>query len=397
MTKDVAEFSNALNGVYKRFSVLEPQLQQQELRNLNERERKMLHRAEQRLQQQLQTAQSAFLQEFRNHSVVVQREVDKIREQLRTKFEEDYNKQIQCLRQQLEEERVQCEKHKAEISKLKCAATAQDAYTTAMRHRLGLDKKEELRSRIQELEDEMVVVKREGAELARQLSRRNDLVSQLYADVSSLREELDKQVANSAHERQSWEGLISGLRQEMSQQQEHFGVHLREYENKFEEYRAKTAAEMQIQEILNTRRSEALVQMEEERLLHIKAKDKPTPRVVDIDVSPDRDTTLRDPASEVSLHNPTAEVPYNLVSVPRYRVDDMGMDTSWRDYQPRRSARVPGGRKTLFPKFQVQRTPNTSRNVRLPAMSEDQTGYQPRVQPPNPLGVSTVLGPRTSI
>mmetsp|Transcript_81939 Transcript_81939/g.162752 ORF Transcript_81939/g.162752 Transcript_81939/m.162752 type:complete len:398 (+) Transcript_81939:58-1251(+) len=397
MTRDVTEFSNALSSVYKRHSVLEPQLQQQELRNLSERERKMLHRAEQRLQQQLQTAQAAFLQEFRNHSVVVRREVDKIREQLRIKFEEDYKTQIQCLHQQLEEERAQREKHKAEISKLKCAAIAQDAYTRA--HRLGLDKKEELRSRIQELEEEMAVVKKEGAELARQLSRRNDLVAQLDADVSGLREELRKQVANSAHERQSWEGLINGLRQEMSQQQEHFGIHLREYETKFEEYRAKTAAELQIQEILNARRSAALVDMEEERLRHIKAKEKPTQRVVATDVPPEMDTALGepDPDSEQALQNSTAEAPYDIMNVSRYRVDDMGMDTSWRDYQPRTSFLGPQDRKTLFPKFQVERTPNTSRSLRLPSMSEDQIGHQPRVQPRNPLAVSTVLGPRTSI
>jgi len=398
MTKDVAEFSDALNKVYKRLSVLEPQLQQQELRNLSERERKVLHRAEQRLQQQLQTAQAAFLQEFRNHSVVVQREVDKIREQLRAKFEEDYNKQIESLRQQLEEEKAQCAKHKAEISKLKCAAIAQDAYTTAMRHRLGLDKKEELRSRIKELEEELAVVKKEGAELSRHLSRRNEMVTQLDGERAGLREELRKQVAHAAHERESWEGLIDGLKQEMSQQQEHFSVHLRAYESKFEEYRAKTAAELQIQEILNARRSEALVHMEEERLRHITAKKKPSPRLGDADVLPEADTALQDPASEAFLHNPTAEAPpYDIANVARYRVDDMGMDTSWRDYQPRTSARLPQGRKTLFPKFQVERTPDTSRSLRLPSMSEDQTGYQPRVQPRNPLRVSTVLSPRTSI
>merc|ERR1719356_1571094 len=87
------------------------------------------------------------------------------------------------------------------------------------------------------------------------------------------------QAANFLEEKRSYDERLRSLRLEMRQQQEQFKEHLQSYEAKFAEYKAKTDAELQIQDILNNRRSEALALMEEERQRHIKARTKPTPRI----------------------------------------------------------------------------------------------------------------------
>mmetsp|Transcript_35338 Transcript_35338/g.112445 ORF Transcript_35338/g.112445 Transcript_35338/m.112445 type:complete len:375 (+) Transcript_35338:115-1239(+) len=342
MASDVVKFSGAIDKVYKTYSTQEVQLDAKELRGLGEREQRATQLVEQKFQQQLQRARAAFLQEFRNHSVVVKCEVQKIREELTEKLEEKYGAQVKLLREQLTEEKSQSQKYKDEIFKLKGLAAAQEAYTTAMRHRLGLDKKEELRAEIQELKQELEGMKKENADISHQLSCRDGLVSQLGAELSGLEDELKKQASGFSEEKRSYEELLRSLRQEMRQQQDHFREHLKEFEEQFEEYRTKTTAELRIQDILNTRRSQALASMEEERQRHVRARAKPTPRI----------GAAEEGEAEGALQGPG---PYELAKDSRYRVDDMGMDTAWRDYQLSDLQLVPPARKPRQPKFKVDR------------------------------------------
>merc|ERR1719453_1357562 len=91
--------------------------------------------------------------------------------------------------------------------------------------------------------------------------------------------------------------------------------------------------------------------MEEERERHIKARTKPTPRIGPVD----GDGGFQ----EYDLHKNT-----------QYRVDGMGMDTSWRDYHVS-DMKVPQKRH-LLPKFKVERTrkPN-SNGANAPVETED--------------------------
>mmetsp|Transcript_102418 Transcript_102418/g.219142 ORF Transcript_102418/g.219142 Transcript_102418/m.219142 type:complete len:379 (-) Transcript_102418:71-1207(-) len=343
MAADVAKFSGAIDKVYKTFST-QVTFDQKELKGLSER--KVVQHIEQKFQQQLQRARSAFLQEFRNHSVVVENEVRKIREELTERLEERYGERTSALREKCEEARTLVQKHKDEIVQLKSLVAAQETYLAAVRHRWGLEQKEKLRAEIEELRKELETSRGENADLAHDLVSRNELLEQLGGELSGLESELKRQAGTFAEEKRSYDERLRGLRMEMRSQQEQFKEHLRAYEEKFEEYKAKTDAELQIQDILNNRRTEALALMEEERQRHIKARTKPTSRI-------------GGPASE-EAESIAHQAPYDLAKSTRYRVDDMGMDTSWRDYQLAETlqpAPPPANGKPRPPKFYVERSP----------------------------------------
>lgn len=153
-----------------------------------------------------------------------------------------------------------------------------------------------------------------------------------------LESKLEYQANNFAEEKKEYDERIRNLRLEMKQKEDQFASHLKMYEDRFQEFKSKTTHELQIQEILNKRRSEALHLMEEERERHIKARTKPTPRI--------------GPGSETE--DDSRFTAYDLHKNTQYRVDDMGMDTSWRDYHVS-DMKVPQKRH-LLPKFKVERT-----------------------------------------
>jgi chromosome segregation ATPase len=339
MTADVAQFTNALDKVYKTFSTQEVHLDRKEMKGLGERG--TIQYIEKKFQQQLQRARSAFISEFRNHSVVVESEVQKIRKELTASLELKYGEQVAELKQQAEQCDKLVSKHQDQIAHLKSLAAAQEAYLTAARHRWGLEQREKLRAEIQSLREESEASRRETSDLSHQLMCRDELVAQLRGELSNLEVELKKQAGMQQEEKEAYEERLRVLKLEMKQQQDQFKEHLRSYEDRFSEYRAKTTSELQIQDILNTRRSEALASMEEERQRHIKARTKPTSRIgsrEDLDES-----------QENSKFEPA------VIRDARYRVDEMGMDTSWRDYQLASLQLVAPNRKPGVPKFKVQR------------------------------------------
>lgn len=345
MAADVARFGGAVDKVYKTFSTQEVHLDRKEMKGLNERG--TVQYIEKKFQQQLQRARSSFLQEFRNHSVVVENEVEKIREELTKSLELKYGEQIAGLKQQAEQADKLVSKHRDEIAHLKGLAAAQEAYLTAARHRWGTEQRERMRAEITTLREEIEASRRETSDLSHQLMCRDELVAQLRGELSQLEADLKRQAGTFAEEKRAYDERLRGLRLEMRNQQDQFKEHLRAYDERFSEYRAKTTSELEIQDILNNRRSEALEAMDEERQRHIKARTKPTERIGDGEREVEIDSTCGT---------------YELAKGTRYRVDDMGMSTDWRDYQLNDLQLVASRKKQGLPKFRVDkaRTPRHS-------------------------------------
>merc|ERR1712224_1143338 len=201
------------------------------------------------------------------------------------------------------------------------------------------------------IREELEESKKVAADLNHQLMCRDELVVQLRGELSMLESKLEYQANNFAEEKKEYDERIRNLRLEMKQKEDQFTSHLKMYEDRFQEFKSKTSHELQIQEILNKRRSEALSSMEEERERHIKARTKPTPRIGPVD----GDGGFQ----EYDLHKNT-----------QYRVDDMGMDTSWRDYHVS-DMKVPQKRH-LLPKFKVERMQKPAHSaVNAPVETED--------------------------
>jgi hypothetical protein len=350
MSADIAEFTQAVDKAWKTFSTQEVALDPKEVVGLDERDH--LQYIEQKFQQQLARARSAFLQCFRNHSVVVESEVKKIREELTVQLDAQYGEKINLLRKQMAECSALVSRHKDEIAHIKGLTTAQESYLSAIRHRWGFEKKEDLKEKIVKLKDELDESKKVAADLNHQLMCRDELVVQLRGELSMLESKLEYQANNFAEEKKEYDERIRNLRLEMKQKEDQFASHLKMYEDRFQEFKSKTTHELQIQEILNKRRSEALSSMEEERERHIKARTKPTPRI-----GPGGD-------AEDSRYQE-----YDLHKNTQYRVDDMGMDTSWRDYHVS-DMKVPHKRH-LLPKFKVERMRKAPPAGNAPVETED--------------------------
>lgn len=381
MAADVAAFESAIDKAYGNFSTVDAQPEFKESRRYTERDRREY--LERRFQEQLQRARAAFLQEFRNHSVVVECEVRKIREELTQKLEEKYGEKMEQLRRQSAESEALAQKLRDEVAHLKGLVTAQESYLVAARHHCAQEDKmgieiNRLRLLVQEKTDE-------SSGLLHQLTCRDELVAQLGGELSTLETEMKRQVGDFAQEKREHDDLLRGLRAEVKQQREQFESRLGAFQEQFEEYKAKSTAELRVQEILNGRRAEALRNMEEERQRHIVARTKPSQRIGAVASSASAVVAVAPVAnpmhgSAAPMANPMlgsappAGVPavgvatteaqqsdsearyeqYLLAKDTRYRVDEMGMDTAWRDYRLNDSQPASMARKSV-PKFRVER------------------------------------------
>merc|ERR1712023_59450 len=100
----------------------------------------------------------------------------------------------------------------------------------------------------------------------------------------------------------------------------------------------------------------------------IKARTKPTPRIGEMQEETEAESRCE---------------PYELVKNTRYRVDNMGMDTGWRDYQLENLQLVPPKKKPALPKFRVDKgrkmgpnAPTATDNLLPPAYSKSRTPRQ---------------------
>lgn len=336
MAADVAKFSAAIDKVWKTFSTQEV-LDRRELKELAERD--IVQYVDQRFQEHLQRARGAFLQEFRNHSVVVESEVRKIRAELTEQLEQEYGEKIAHWKNQSEQSFALLSKRAEEIAQLKSLTIAQETYISAVRHRLSCEQTEKLQNEIRELNVELQRAKRDGAELSHELVCSDELVSLLREEVDMSAAELDSQKREWQEEQRVAEERHSSTLFEMDLQLEACNDERERQDKRFAEHREQTSRELQVQEILNARRSQALALMEEEREMHTLARTKPSPRI-----------------------GPDGDKPYSLAKNSRYRVDHMGMSTSWREYELTERQGGAASRKPKVPKFRVDR----HRHVNVP-------------------------------
>mmetsp|Transcript_58342 Transcript_58342/g.157292 ORF Transcript_58342/g.157292 Transcript_58342/m.157292 type:complete len:416 (+) Transcript_58342:66-1313(+) len=400
MAADVPAFVAALDKVYGNFSTFDMQPEPGSARGA------AAPQLEQRLREQLQRARAAFLQEFRNHSVVVECEVRKIREELTRTLEEKYGERIEQLKRKNLESEALIQKLRDEVAHLKGLVTAQESYLVSVRHQRAQVEPERLTGEIDELRQQLEDAAEEKAGLSNQLSSRNELVTQLGGELSKLEAELKRQVSDFAREKRSHDDVLRALKDEMKQQRQQFESRMTSFQEQFEEYKAKTTAELQVQEILNARRAEALRNMEDERQRHVKARTKPTARISALapianpmlgsappsGIAPVANPLLGSgpPGAELtSLPNGDADEEsearyeqYMLAKDTRYRVDDMGMDTAWRDYQLSQPAPSTLPARKAMPKFRVERARKAnSVGPHAPVATEDALRPEHSVRP----------------
>merc|ERR1719321_614139 len=110
MAADLAEFQLAIDKTWKTLSTQEV-IDEASPYAQGEANREHMRFVEQAFQQQLARARTAFLQQFRNHSVVVESEVKKIREELTIQLDAQYGEKINLLRKQMAECSAQTSKH----------------------------------------------------------------------------------------------------------------------------------------------------------------------------------------------------------------------------------------------------------------------------------------------
>lgn len=374
MAADVAKLCASLDKIFKTFSTQEVQLDPKEMKNF--RERGTMQYIEQKFQAHLQRARAAFLQEFRNHAVVVETEVRKIREEMTEKMEDKYGKMLGELRESVMGTEGLVQAQKAEISQLKGVVAAQETYMTAAKH------KEHLEGLNQSLDQQLENARGEIADLKHQLACREEMLRQVTHDVAQTELELNRHRASSEEEKREADERYQVLHKAMQQQQKQFSEHIQRYSQEFHQYKEKASDQMQILAILNRRLKEALCNMEEERQRFILARSKPTPRI----------------GEEVEEDLP--EEPVDLDPSPVYRTDDMGMDTAWRDYKiSNMELVIPASRP--MPRFKVDRV---RRAVPGPGSAPGSGRETPRLSRPVPCQLlqlpqvapelGTVLAPR---
>lgn len=311
MSTNAARVSVAIDKVYKTCFTQDQPLDlndQKDMKGLSERV--IVQYVKPKFQQQLQRVRCAFQEEFANHSVVAESEVRKIRDELSEKLEEKYSEKMNTLRRQAAAYSSLIMTHQDEICHLKGVAESQAVSLSAVRQRLGLEQRDQLKAEIQSLKKELEKFKCKNVDLSHKVSGLDNLVAELRSGELALSEELARKKENAAEAKRTHEEEIRSLRQEMDEQRERFECHLNAHNQYFIEYKEKTSAQLLAQEILNTRRSEALTSMEEERERYLNARVKQSPR-----------------------SRPLKEMPCELVPCARYRVDEMGMDVSWREYK----------------------------------------------------------------
>lgn len=400
MAADMPAFVAALDKVYGNFSTLDMQPEPGGVRG------GAGPHLEQKLREQLQRARAAFLQEFRNHSVVVECEVRKIREELTRTLEEKYGERIEQLKRKNLESEALIQRLRDEVAHLKGLVTAQESYLVSVRHQRAQEEPEKLTREIAQLQQQLEDAADEKAGLSHQLSCRDELVAQLGGELSKLEAELKRQVSDFAQEKRSHDDVMRALKDEMKQQRHQFESRMASFQEQFEEYKAKTTAELQVQEILNVRRAEALRNMEDERQRHIKARTKPTPRVSPLapvanpmlgsarpgvialvanpmlSSAPTGSDVTGFPNGEADEDSEARYEQHLLAKDTRYRVDDMGMDTAWRDYRLSNPAPATLPARKAMPKFRVERARKAmSAGPHAPIATEDTLRPEPSARP----------------
>eukprot|EP00397_Hematodinium_sp_SG-2012_P022151 GEMP01022934.1.p1 GENE.GEMP01022934.1~~GEMP01022934.1.p1 ORF type:complete len:358 (+),score=85.09 GEMP01022934.1:228-1301(+) len=292
----------------------------------------------------LRKAHAAFLQCFRNHALVVDKEVTKKGIELTEKLEESYGEKLTALRKQAAESASLVLKHKEEVVYLNGLVLAQENLIAAAKHKYDLDKTQNMQEEIEELRCQLEASMQESAHKSFQLSCGEQLIEQLRAEVQEADGVLEAHIRQFEKEKAELERQSSEVRGELKKKREGYKEQLRELQSEFSGYKRDAEKEIEIQSLLNNRRSDALKALESERRRNAAARAKPTTRIGNPEEPPDE----RD------------YKPYNVLPAPGcmpsrvYRVDALGKDQAWKEYRGTTPRRQLG--KTVFRTLPIPRS-----------------------------------------
>jgi outer membrane murein-binding lipoprotein Lpp len=327
MTTDIAEFQHAIDKSWKTFSTQE--VMDETAAPPGEASREFMKYVESTYQTQLARARTAFMQLFRNHSVVVESEVKKIRADLEVKLANQYGDKIQTLQTQTAKMANDMKRYREDMDALKQLTVTQETFIVALRHRWNQDQGEEMQETINGLNAKVARLEGDKESLQQELFARDALVQELRAELLKVETKLERQISVFTGEKKVLDERFRALRNESRANEDLSQKKRSEYEEKFLEYQEAREKELRITRILSQRRAEALQQMEEERARHLAARTKPTPRIgIEFD-------------------------DYELGSI-EYEKDAIGMDTSWKRCRPPEVFK-PNTARGPAPKFVVQR------------------------------------------
>merc|ERR550514_471817 len=327
MTTDIAEFQHAIDKSWKTFSTQE--VMDETAAPPGEASREFMKYVESTYQTQLARARTAFMQLFRNHSVVVESEVKKIRAELEVKLAKQYGDKIQTLQTQTAQMAANMKRYREDMDALKQLTVTQETFIVSLRHRWNQEQGEVMQETITGLNSKVARLEREKESLQQELFARDALVAELRAELLKVETKLERQISVFTGEKKVLDERFRSMRNEARVNEEQGQKKRNEYEEKFLEYQEAREKELRITRILSARRSEALQQMEEERARHLAARTKPTPRI------------------GIEFND------YELGSA-EYEKDNMGMDTSWKRCRPTEVFK-PSTARGPAPKFVVKR------------------------------------------
>lgn len=291
----------------------------------------------------LRKAYNAFLQCFRNHALVVDKEVTRIKSELTEQLEENYGEKLTSLRKQAAESASLVQKRKDEVVFLNGLVLAQDNLIAAAKHKYDLENTQIMHDELAELKTQLATVTQESADKSFQLSCSDQLADQLRSEVNKADGVLRAYTRKFEKEKKELETQLEESRALLKQKENDFKQQMRDFQNMFAAYKKNAEKEIEIQALLNKRRAEAVKALEEERRRHLAARSKPTPRIGNPEEPPERDFK-----------------PYDVLPAPGsapakvYRLDAMGKDQAWKEYRGSDT-----GRRQHKTKFCTLPTPRT--------------------------------------
>jgi len=275
----------------------------------------------------LRRAHAAFIQCYRNHAVVVDKEVTRLRKEITTKLEEMYGEKITILRNKTAEDASLVLKYKKEVSFLKGLVTGQENIISSMKQQQDPSKMVTMKEKVRELEKGVQEHARLADDYSFQLTCSTQLVEQLRNELTNAGDVLMFHTRQFNKERKELEQQLMAAQVDSKQKEYAAATVLKENHELFQKFKKKTEKELFLQHILNTRRSEALEQFVEERESLNKTRSKPTPRIGD----PDNPPCPMKPEDNLLYHK------YDVLPSPGrsparvYRIDAMGMNQSWKE------------------------------------------------------------------
>merc|ERR1719321_2075462 len=229
MAADLAEFQLAIDKTWKTLSTQEV-IDEASPYAQGEANREHMRFVEQAFQQQLARARTAFLQQFRNHSVVVESEVKKIRAELSDTLARQYGEKIETLQTQTAQMAATMKKHREEMDTLKQLTVVQETVIISLRHRWNQEHVDDLHDQIARLNVKVAQLEAEKERVQQELFVRDSLVQELRAELQKVETKFERQVSVAQGEKKALEERFRAMRSEARVNEESAAKKKAEYE-----------------------------------------------------------------------------------------------------------------------------------------------------------------------